>query len=189
MVDPRGFAPRSPLCGGGILLLDDGPWRSPGELNSALHGFNVTCDRYTRTAEVVDWMPRQESNLQLRRSERRLRTGTECSAMAVSTGVAPATSALTRRRLHGFGLETRCRSGRESERSITILPPLLSCWFSGWRAAEESHPAGWFWKPPWPSAAARIGLLTAFFGAPCGSRTRVTGLEDRRSAVELRTRE
>src|SRR5436190_7071131 len=52
-------------------------------------------------------MPRQESNLQRRRSERRLRTGTECSAMAVSTGVAPATSALTRRRLHGFGLETR----------------------------------------------------------------------------------
>jgi hypothetical protein len=19
----------------------------------------------------------------------------------------------------------------------------------GWRAAEESHPAGWFWRPPW----------------------------------------
>src|SRR5258708_12846036 len=29
-------------------------WCSPGELNSALHGFSVTCDRYTRTAEWLD---------------------------------------------------------------------------------------------------------------------------------------
>src|SRR5579883_653098 len=29
--------------------------------------------------------------------------------------------------------------------------------------------------------------VECFFGAPCGNRTRITGLEDRRSAVELRT--
>ena len=62
------------------------PKCSPGESNSDLHVFSVTCDRYTRAA---DRLPRQESNLQLRRSERRLRSDTECSAMAVPRGAAP----------------------------------------------------------------------------------------------------
>ena len=55
VVDPRGLAPRSPVCGAGILLLNYGPG---------------------------------------------------VSGVAVSTGVAPAFSALTGQRLHGFGFET-----------------------------------------------------------------------------------
>ena len=82
MVDPRGFAPRSPLCGGGILLLDDGPWCSPGELNSALHGFNVTCDRYTRTADVVGWPAMSEL--------KRARSARLASRMDAEAGVEPA---------------------------------------------------------------------------------------------------
>ena len=81
VVDPRGLAPRSPVCGAGILLLNYGPG---------------------------------------------------VSGVAVSTGVAPAFSALTGQRLHGFGFET------------------LS------------------------------------FGAPCGNRTRIAGVEGRHSAVELK---
>jgi hypothetical protein len=135
-------------------------------------------------------MPRQESNLQLRRSERRLRTGTECSAvpeeiedsllryrpgpsslllvcrlpcavcsrLAVPTGVAPVTSALTRRRLHDFGLETLWQAASNKQRD-----PLLCCCL--------------------PDALCCL----LFVGAPCGNRTRITGLEDRGSALELRT--
>ena len=34
-------------------------WCRLGELNSALHVFSVTCDRYTKAA----WISRQDSNL------------------------------------------------------------------------------------------------------------------------------
>jgi hypothetical protein len=140
-------------------------WRSPGELNSALHGFSVTCDRYTRTAAVV---ASEGLGPSFRGSEHRV-LPLDDKAMAVPTGVAPAISAVTRRRLHGFGLGTTIHRIR------------------GWRAAEESHPAARIWKPPW--SLDRGPDTSGFPGAPCGSRTRITGLEDRRSALELRTRE
>ena len=108
LVDPEGIAPSFPRCERGVLLLDDGPrrveprgvapgprgcrprvilfhdgprflWCRPGELNSALHVFSVTCDRYTRVARIsagrmachersrpqageVEWLPRMDSN-------------------------------------------------------------------------------------------------------------------------------
>jgi hypothetical protein len=162
---------------------EDFAWCSPGELNSALHGFSVTCNRYTRTADLVASEGLEPSS---RCSEHRiLPLDDKASAplvndeipgglppsqsMAVPTGVAPATSAVTRRRLHGFGLGTTIHRIR------------------GWRAAEESHPAARIWKPPW--SLDRGPDTSGFPGAPCGSRTRITGLEDRRSALELRTRE
>ena len=65
MVPPPGTAPGPPGLQPGVRLLHQG-----GVVG-------------------IEWMPGQESNLQLRRSGRRLRTDTECPAVAVPRGAAP----------------------------------------------------------------------------------------------------
>src|SRR5262245_18231678 len=89
-------------------------------------------------------------------------------AMAVSTGVAPAFSALTRQRLHGFGIETaeqysgrstpyagsrarlnrHPRGGPEGDPSFWVLGTAVLGTVPK-RAAGGSHPAAACWRPPW----------------------------------------
>ena len=87
--------------------------------------------------------------------------------MAVSTGVAPAFSALTGRHLHDFDLETLAGRGG-------IAPPTL---------VLETSVMLLHQRPVTKSTV----LFVTLTGAPSGTRTRMSSLEDSRSAFELWT--
>lgn len=87
--------------------------------------------------------------------------------MAVSTGVAPAFSALTGRHLHDFDLETLAGRGG-------IAPPTL---------VLETSVMLLHQRPVMKSTV----LFVTLIGAPSGTRTRMSSLEDSRSAFELWT--
>jgi hypothetical protein len=75
--------------------------------------------RATSTLERLEyWLPGLELNQRPPVSGTGLRTNTECLAMAVPTGVAPAFSALTGRHLHDFDFGTLAGRGG-------IAPPIL----------------------------------------------------------------